>query len=131
MGMEAFFGCQVFPLYGTGKDAETLTLENDEVVGSKVATVFSGSRLWAQSPQQTCPVPALHFDVILADSNCNRKLYLQGGSYGIWHLTSCSAGNDSAGRTVRIHSPNISQNLNVHTLPAAPQEDRSVPFQQN
>ena len=83
MGMEDFFGCQVFPLHGTGKDAEALTLENDEVVSSKVATVFSGSRLRAPSPQRTSPVPALHFDVILADSNCNRKSYLQGGSYGI------------------------------------------------
>lgn len=81
--IEAIFAARFFRWLVQEKMQMHLTLENFEVVSSKIATGLHGSRMWARSPKQTSPVPALHCDVIPADSNCHRKEYLQGGSYGI------------------------------------------------
>lgn len=83
MRIVAIFAARFFHWLVQEKMQMHLTLENFEVISSNIAAGLHGSRIWARSPKQTSPVPVLHCDVSPADSNCNRKEYLQGGGYGI------------------------------------------------
>lgn len=76
MRIEAIFAARFFHWLVQEKMQMHLTLENFEVVTSKIATGLHGSRIWARSPKQTSPAPVLQCDVIPADCNCSRKEYL-------------------------------------------------------
>ena len=60
VGTEACVAAKFFHCMIQEKIQRHFSLENGEVVSSKIATVFHGSRMWAHSPKKTSPAPALH-----------------------------------------------------------------------